>query len=149
MDGPSSLDDALTEDHVQLDAFLRTLLQSTMQRDPDCLAALDLFERRLLRHMTWEEGALFPALREGGNRSLLRNLESLVIDHDRLRESLAALRSQIQEGQWPKADRSIETLGVFLEGHNRDEEKGAYTAADQRISDLYRRRLLAEWRALS
>ena len=149
MDAPSSLDDALTEDHVRLDALLRALLQSTMQRDPGCLAALDVFERRLLRHMSWEEGALFPALREGGNRSLLRNLESLVIDHARLRESLTHLRSQLQAGEWSKVDRSIEILGQFLEGHNRDEEKGAYTAADQRISDLYRRRLLTEWRALA
>jgi len=149
MSALESLDDALTEDHVQLDAILRPLLQSTMQREPGCAATLDLFERRLLRHMTWEEGSLFPALREGGNRSLLRNLESLVIDHDRLRGSLADLRSQLQAGEWPKVDRSLETLGLFLEGHNRDEEKGAYTAADQRISDLSRRRLLTEWRALA
>jgi hypothetical protein len=131
MKAPDSLDDALTDDHVRLDVLLRTLIDAAARRTPDCPAALDDFERRLLRHMDWEERALFPALRAGADPALLRNLESLVIDHDRLREALATLRSEVREGRWPEAGRSLEALGIFLEGHNRDEETGAYTAASR------------------
>jgi len=148
MNASTSLDDALTDDHVRLDGLLRGLLASAARRAPEIPDALDLFGHGLLRHMTWEERALFPALRDGADPPLQRNLESLVIDHDRLREVLASLQAEVEGRRWPQVLQSLENLRIFLEGHNRDEEKGAYTAADHRLSEADRGRLLAEWRAL-
>ena len=104
------------------------------------------FEKRLFRHMTWEEETLFPALRAADGPYPGKKIESLVIDHARIRERLQDLASDIGATDWADADRSVEDLWVLLEGHNRDEEKGVYTDADRLISEPQRRALLATWR---
>ena len=83
-----SLDDALTEDHVQLDELFRSLRREVDLRDPSAESARSEFERRLLRHMTWEEELLFPSLRAAQSSYPEKKIESLVIDHARIREKL-------------------------------------------------------------
>jgi hemerythrin-like domain-containing protein len=146
-DPERSVDDALTNDHVRLDGLMRSLRRSVERRDPNCEAVRKEFEQRLLRHMTWEEETLFPALRAADGRYPGKKIESLVIDHDRIRERLGDLASDIGAMEWTGADRSVEDLWVLLEGHNRDEEKGVYTDADRLISEPERLALLATWRA--
>jgi len=97
--------------------------------------------------MTWEEETLFPALRAADDRYPGKKIESLVIDHARIRERLGALASEIGGMEWADANRSVEDLWVLLEGHNRDEEKGVYTDADRLIPESGRRDLLVRWRA--
>jgi iron-sulfur cluster repair protein YtfE (RIC family) len=142
-----SVDDALTDDHVRLDGLFRNLRRSVENRDPGSEAVRKEFEGRLLRHMTWEEETLFPALRAADDRYPGKKIESLVIDHARIRERLQDLASDIGATEWTGANRSVEDLWVLLEGHNRDEEKGVYTDADRLISESDRRALLALWRA--
>jgi hypothetical protein len=142
-----SVDDALTDDHVQLDGLFGNLRRSVGTRDPGTEAVRGEFERRLLRHMTWEEETLFPALRDADDRYPGKKIESLVIDHARIRERLRDLASEIAAKDWSGAGRSVDDLWVHLEGHNRDEEKGVYTDADRLIPEPERRALLARWRA--
>jgi len=142
-----SVDDALTDDHVRLDGLFRTLRRSVENRDPRTEAVRSEFERRLLRHMTWEEETLFPALRAADGRYPAKKIESLVIDHDRIREGLRELASELVALEWTGANQSVEDLWVLLEGHNRDEEKGVYTDADRLIPEAERQVLLARWRA--
>jgi hypothetical protein len=141
-----SVDDALTDDHVRLDGLMRSLRRSIERRDPGSEAVRLEFEKRLFRHMTWEEETLFPALRAADDRYPGKKIESLVIDHARIRERLQDLASDIGAAEWTSANRSVEDLWVLLEGHNRDEEKGVYTDADRLISEPERRALLATWR---
>lgn len=141
-----SVDDALTEDHVRLDGFFRDLRAAVARRDPGAAAVQDAFERRLFRHMTWEEEVLFPALRAADARYSERKIESLVIDHARIREKLLELASQLRETAWIDAGRAVEDLWALLEGHNRDEEKGVYSDADRMIPAAERVRLLSQWR---
>jgi hemerythrin-like domain-containing protein len=142
-----SVDDALTGDHVQLDDLFRKLRDAVELQDPGAAASLAEFERRLFRHMTWEEEMLFPALRAADPRYPGRKIESLVIDHARIREKLLDLAAGIQDRDRTGASRAVDDLWVFLEGHNRDEEKGVYTDADRIIPEGERRRLLALWLA--
>jgi hypothetical protein len=142
---PTSLDDALTEDHVQLDGLFRHLRFALDRRDPAVEPARAEFERRLLRHMTWEEGTLFPALRAAQQDYPEKKIESLVIDHDRIREKLQELAAALRSLDWSAAARHGEDLWVLLEGHNRDEEKGVYTDADRKIPEAERRRLVGLW----
>jgi hypothetical protein len=141
----TSLDDALTEDHVQLDGLFRQLRFALDRRDPTVEQARAEFERRLLRHMTWEEGVLFPALRAAQQDYPEKKIESLVIDHDRIREKLQELAAAIRILDWSGAARHGGDLWVLLEGHNRDEEKGVYTDADRKIPEAERRRLVGLW----
>jgi iron-sulfur cluster repair protein YtfE (RIC family) len=142
-----SVDDALTDDHVRLDGLFRTLRRSVENRDPGSEGLRSEFERRLFRHMTWEEETLFPALRAADGRYPEKKIESLVIDHARIRERLQDLSTEVAAKEWTGAGQSVEDLWVLLEGHNRDEEKGVYTDADRLIPETERQVLLARWRA--
>lgn len=140
-----SVDDALTEDHVQLDGLFQSLREAVEGGKAGSPALQESFEKRLFRHMTWEEETLFPALRAADGRYPERKIESLVIDHARIREKLLQLASSIRESAWADAAQAVEDLWVLLEGHNRDEEKGVYTDADRMIPAAERLRLLNQW----
>jgi iron-sulfur cluster repair protein YtfE (RIC family) len=137
----------LTDDHVRLDGLFRTLRRSVENRDPGCVGLRSEFERRLFRHMIWEEETLFPALRAADGRYPAKKIESLVIDHARIRERLQDLATEVAAKEWTGAGESVDDLWVLLEGHNRDEEKGVYTDADRLIPETERQVLLARWRA--
>ena len=139
-----SVDDVLTEDHVALDALFRGI-RSALGSEQGASEARSKFERRLVRHMTWEEEVLFPALQEADPRFPARKIDSLVIDHERIREKLGELGAGIAGRAWRDAAQAMDDLWVLLEGHNRDEEKGVYTDADRMLSEEERRRLLETW----
>jgi hemerythrin-like domain-containing protein len=145
MAAPDSLDDALTEDHVRLDGLLRSMRRAVELRDAGAESARSDFERRLMRHMTWEEEILFPSLRAARTSYPEKKIESLVIDHARIREKLQELAEAIRTLDWAPAVQAVEDLWILLEGHNRDEEKGVYTDADRLIPVEERRRLVNLW----
>jgi regulator of cell morphogenesis and NO signaling len=141
----ASVDDALTDDHVQLDGLFRRVRRAVELQDPAAESARSEFERRLMRHMSWEEDVLFPSLRAAQARYPEKKIESLVIDHARIREKLHDLGEAIRSREWTAASPAVDDLWVLLEGHNRDEEKGVYTDADRLISEEERRRLVSSW----
>lgn len=99
----------------------------------DLLSVNDLARVRieLEYHMRWEEEKLFPA---AAHLVPAKTIESLLIDHERIRRSL-------DEGD-------LEQLRVFLEGHNRDEEFGIYPAADKGLSEKARMKLIESFRGI-
>jgi hypothetical protein len=141
-----SVDDALTDDHVQLDGLFRTLRTAVGLREASAEASRKRFEERLFRHMTWEEETLFPALRKAQPGYPEKKVESLVIDHERIREALRELAAAIRDRAWPSGAQGVDDLWILLEGHNRDEEKGVYTDADRWIPAEERARLLQQWK---
>jgi hypothetical protein len=142
----TSIDDALTEDHVQLDGLYRTLRIAVGLRDGGVASAQTAFERRLFRHMAWEEDAFFPVLvARPGYPS--KKIESLKIDHDRIKEKLLEISAAVTARDWDQATTCVEDLWFLLEGHNRDEEKGVYTDADHLIPKEDRIAMLKLWNA--
>lgn len=136
-----SIDDALGADHQRLDLLLRRLQEWPSRGN------LDAFERGLGPHMEWEERQLFPAVRPLLNAAQRKSLESLEIDHSRLRETLGAIRAALESLDLPLARERIGLLASYLQGHNADEERGVYVEADRLLGADDRARILETFRA--
>lgn len=143
----AGIDDALTADHERLDGILGELVAALPARPAAAAAALEAFERGLAPHMTWEEELLFPALLAAGYPA--QRVEGLVIDHQRIRASLAELRTALGQGDAAGAGAAAEDVRIYLVGHNGDEEKILYPDADRLLSSAERTRLLDRWAARS
>jgi hemerythrin-like domain-containing protein len=142
----TSIDDGLGEDHQRLGGLLEHLRAAVARRSADARDLLKSFSADLLHHMTWEEADLFPAVRARANAAQQRSIESLEIDHQRLRDTMAELRTALVEGDFGFADHRIDWLETLLKGHNYDEEHGVYEEADRLLSSEERRSLLENFR---
>lgn len=131
-----SVDDVLGDDHLALGKRLEEL------RAAPAPEAFRRFEARLRGHMTWEEKTLFPAVRARATAAEARSLESLEIDHERIRETLDGVAAALGAGDVEAASRGLAGLEIYLRGHNYDEEHGVYVEADRYLSAEERRRLL-------
>lgn len=137
-----SLEDRLTRHHERIDALMQRLSAALSGRSEGAAGVFHELAAQLEYHMTWEDEQLFPAVRECVPSFPARSLESLSIDHERIRSTLATLRGAVASGDGPGARSSLDALRVFLEGHNRDEEFGIYPAADRGLCEDRRRKLL-------
>ena len=136
-----SVDDVLGEHHQRLGAVL-DLLRATPTLD-----LLDDFEHGLFPHMAWEEQVLFPAARARSTPAQLHSLESLEIDHERLRDALGELRTALKAVDLPAATAALHNVAIYLAGHNADEEHGVYVEVDRNFSVAERRAMLGLFRA--
>jgi hypothetical protein len=94
--------------------------------------------------MAWEDQFLFPAVKRVATAKERRSIESLEIDHDRLRDTLGSLESTLAAGDFGTAGTLVRWLRTLLAGHNYDEEHGVYVEADRLLSRADRRRLIAQ-----
>jgi hemerythrin superfamily protein len=141
----SSIEDALSRDHEMIDAVFYRLSASLKDEASDARAPLEELVRRLGYHMQWEEDVLFPAARSVARISQ-KGIESLVLDHLRIRETLQWLETEIRQNHLDTARVVMDSLRVFLIGHNRDEEHGVYAEADRYLPPERRRQALEAFR---
>jgi len=146
MTDPDSVDDVLGADHADLGVVLSELLGAVESCSAVTSEVLKRFSQGLLHHMDWEEKTLFPRVREHATAAQKRSIESLEIDHERLRETLDALGSALTGGDPETAIRKARWLATLLQGHNYDEEHGVYVEADRYLGVEDRRRIIAEFR---
>jgi hemerythrin-like domain-containing protein len=137
-----SVDDALSADHERLDRLLRTLEEQILAGSRTAREALAPFVGGLLHHMSWEDDFLFPAVKALATAKERRSIESLEIDHERLRETLRSLESMLAAEDYPGAGSVVRWLATLLQGHNYDEEHGVYVEADRLLGDAERRTLI-------
>jgi iron-sulfur cluster repair protein YtfE (RIC family) len=137
-----SVDDALRGDHERLDALLQELDSAVSAASPAAPGALRSFSRALLHHMAWEDHALFPAVKVLASGKERRSIESLEIDHERLRDTLQSLESTLSTGDAGTATMLVRWLKTLLQGHNYDEEHGVYVEADRLLPRSERRGLI-------
>ncbi len=83
-----SVDDALSVDHERLDELLHSVEAAISSNAATAPGALDRFARGLVHHMAWEDEVLFPAVKGVVGSKERSSIESLEIDHERLRETL-------------------------------------------------------------
>ncbi|MBI4564147.1 MAG: hemerythrin domain-containing protein [Planctomycetes bacterium] len=140
MADPFSLDDFLAEDHKKIDEYLIFLVRALEKNSADAARPLQTMAERLDHHMEWEEKVLFPAV-PPSPRLASRHVESLTIDHERIRRVMNELASAISHRQFSEACHAADDLRVFLQGHNRDEEYGIYVEADRVLGASERRRM--------
>src|SRR5689334_22075366 len=119
-----SVDDVLGADHERLGVLLTRLSTTTRDSSPQARAAFDDFNRQLRHHMTWEEESLFPRVKDRATAAQKRSIESLEIDHERLRETLGSLEAALSAGDFVSARSLLDWVETLLKGHNYDEEHG-------------------------
>lgn len=146
-DSGASVDDLLGEDHEKLGKVLEALTESVLAGSPKASAILAEFSRGLACHMKWEEEGLFPAVREHATPEERRSIESLEIDHERIRGTLAGLGEALGAADGERARELVGLLDTYLKGHNYDEEHGVYAEADRYLPAGERNRLLEKFRA--
>jgi hemerythrin-like domain-containing protein len=139
---PDSVDDVLGGDHERLDALLEALIQAVSGSSTAGLELFGRLMRGLHHHMTWEDQWLFPAVKALASAKERRSIESLEIDHERLRETLQSLEPALAAGDYAAAGPGVAWLKTLLQGHNYDEEHGAYVDADRLLSPAERRSLI-------
>lgn len=143
---PDSVDDVLGGDHAALGRVLEALTAAVDAGATGAAALLGSFSEGLRRHMEWEDGQLFPAVRAHATAAQRRSIESLEIDHERLRDTLKEFRAALEAGNAEDAARLVRWLKTLLDGHNYDEEHGVYVEADRYLPLEERRRLIAAFR---
>jgi hypothetical protein len=141
----SSIDDKLGDDHQRLGGLLGHLRTAVAQRSEHAQDLLERFATDLLRHMTWEDADLFPAVRARATAAQRRSIESLEIDHERLRDTLSEIRLTLVAGDFENSARLVDWLETLLLGHNYDEEHGVYEEADRLLTPEERRSLLEKF----
>jgi hemerythrin-like domain-containing protein len=144
---PDSLDDALRADHERLDALLSRLETSFQSGSAAAAEVLGPLSRGLTHHMAWEDAQLFPAVKQVASAKERRSIESLEIDHERLRETLRSLESSLAAGDLGAAEPLARWLTTLLRGHNYDEEHGVYVDADRLLSPDERKRMIEQFEA--
>ena len=85
---------------------------------------------------------MFPAVKALASAKERRSIESLEIDHDRLRETLQGLETVLAAGDHSSAGPLVSWLKMLLQGHNYDEEHGVYVEADRLLSPPERQSLI-------
>jgi hemerythrin-like domain-containing protein len=141
--GPeSSVDDRLGLDHERLSGLLEKARRSLENRSPGAAQALAAFETPLRAHMEWEEKHLFPAVGARCSARSQRSIESLEIDHERIRETLGEVQGALARGDWSRSSEYLAQAAIYLRGHNYDEEHGVYVEADALLTPEERLRLL-------
>lgn len=142
-----SLGMRMTRDHDRIDALIQAV-EAALEYGPE--EARDLVERlqeAIDTHIDWEEELLFPMLTVTYRTSSPRAVETLIVDHMRLRDAVADLRFLVEAEDSEEATRALRSLRAFFDRHNRDEARGVYSDADRALTDDERRRLLSSYAA--
>lgn len=123
--------DLFEKDHREIDAIFDKI------RFADTAAALPLFEefdRRLERHIDWEERLLFPAAAakepwlEQGPIAVMR------VEHVSIRRDKADCLAALRRGDGKEAEVSARAMVNVLGQHNMKEEHVLYPTCDECLS---------------
>ena len=139
-----SISDFFQQDHREIDPLLFGL----DFRDPlKTLPRFEDFDRRLERHIRWEEELLFPAA-GAANRALEQGpLIVMREDHVRIRAAKADALAALRRGDGTGAKTHSDRMVAILCGHNLKEERILYPACDQLLSSRERQVILEEVRS--
>ncbi|MBI4346700.1 MAG: hemerythrin domain-containing protein [Elusimicrobia bacterium] len=132
------------QDHSEIDRILGAVAFDAPEK---AVPAFAEFDRRLERHIEWEEKILFPAVGakapalEGGPLRVMR------FEHEQIRGSKATAASRLRAGDSKGARRAVDEMLAVLEGHNMKEEEILYPACDRLLTDAERKAILDRVRA--
>jgi hypothetical protein len=100
------------------------------------------FASDLRRRIRWEEEVLFPAARLRAPLSRQYRIEAASLDHRLLLESLVELEDCLRKDRRGTAALLVERLGIYLRGHNFDEDRGIFADIDAQLSPDERRSVI-------
>ena len=95
------------------------------------LIAFEKFDRRLRRHIVWEEELLFPALATKCPQMEQGPLPVMRMEHHEIHLGLEQVLEAMRAGDEVAADAHERRLLTLLSHHNHKEENIIYPACDQ------------------
>lgn len=127
-----------SRDHDEIDAILEKVERGV----PGKLAQFELFDRRLERHIRWEEELLFPAAERAEPSLADGPIAVMRVEHDHIRRLKRAVLEALRAGDEATARLNLDELRAILGGHNVKEERVLYPACDALIDPEKSSRLL-------
>lgn len=128
-------------DHREIDALFEGLSYKDATKD---LALFDEFDRRLERHIGWEEDLLFPAIGAINPMIAQGPVRIMKLEHEAIRHSKAKAREAFGKGDLAGSREHCEAMKETLAQHNMKEEQILYPACDQSLDDRAVAELLAK-----
>jgi iron-sulfur cluster repair protein YtfE (RIC family) len=122
-----SITEFFENDHREIDAIFEGLSYGDAAKD---LALFREFDRRLERHIRWEEDLLFPAIGAINPMIAQGPVRIMKLEHEAIRHSKAKARQAFEKGDLTEAREHCDAVRSMLEQHNMKEERILYPACD-------------------
>ena len=125
----------MRDDHRRCDHLFAAAEEAAAHGDlPSCRARFQAFETAMTQHFTMEEQALFPAFEEAtGNR--MGPTRVMCLEHQQMREVLAALAEALAADDLDDYLGQAETLLILMQQHNMKEEQMLYPMSDRALGN--------------
>jgi hemerythrin-like domain-containing protein len=134
------------QEHTEIDALIAKV---DCGLPGEALPRFQEFDRRLERHMGWEENLLFPAAVKSSSELENGTIAALKLEHQHVRASKAEAMARLLECDTIGARLAIEEMLTILRSHHQIEEHLLYTVLDQLLVGPAADALLARMRAES
>jgi len=141
------------EDHREIDHLVVSLMEEmkTAAEAPDAdvghlVDQLEEIDRRLERHIIWEEDILFPAVEQVEPHLRDGPGQVMRMEHAEIRDLKEQSLVHLRDGDVAEAMRELANAVDILEDHNQKEELIYYPTADQVLEGDAARRLLVQVR---
>lgn len=144
MNKVESITEFFERDHHEIDAIFEKLAFQDIKRD---LFLFQEFDKRLERHIVWEEKILFPAIAAVNPMIGQGPVRMMNMEHEVIRHSKTNARRAFEKGELSQAREHCETVKSMLEQHNMKEEHILYPACDQALDAKAVAGILAKVRA--
>lgn len=119
------------QDHREIDALFAGVLFDSPKA---ALNPFKEFDRRLERHINWEEEILFPAVSAKEPQLEMGPIRVMRMEHVDIRAHKAAALKTLGEGNGALAKNHAQAMLNVLKDHNFKEEQILYPACDQLLS---------------
>jgi regulator of cell morphogenesis and NO signaling len=118
------------KDHDEIDAILAAV---DFKDAAAALPKLQEFDRRLERHIVWEEDVLFPAADRAAPQLGRGPIAVMLMEHVEIRAAKVRASECLRKGDGAGAQSYIAKMLTVLSGHNMKEEQMLYPACDQAL----------------
>ena len=122
-----SIAEFFERDHREIDAIFEKLTFQDSKKD---LSFFNEFDKRLERHILWEESILFPAVTEVNPMIGQGPVRIMNMEHEAIRHTKAKAHRAFEDGDLHQARENCEAVRSMLEQHNMKEEHILYPACD-------------------
>lgn len=128
------------KDHDEIDALLADI---DFERPAEALPLFSEFDRRLERHIVWEETALFPAAGRLAPGLAHGPIAVMLDEHRFIRKERLEALTALRAGDGRGAKRHVEAMLDVLGAHNMKEEQMLYPMCDRVLAGAEAGRILA------
>ena len=134
------------KDHDEIDALLAAV---DFDRAKEALPLFAEFDRRLERHIVWEEDILFPAAARLAPPLAHGPIAVMLEEHKLIRKDKRDALEALRAGDGLGAKRAVAVMLEVLGGHNMKEERILYPTCDRVLAGAEASRVLDAVRAMS